>query len=166
MSAELGIAKAVCDWLAAREVPALEGWSGKDRPEEKSCAVVVSVREYDAHTAAFAHYLGERYNVDTAAWEEVFGRKVELKLGLDLYAPEEGTERELQQLLERLTALLTLEAPEGIRIGAVTCGQTRWDEQQRRLRREVTAACTVWLQAVGTECAEFLNFELRGGWKH
>ena len=128
MTGELGIAGAVCQWLKARDIPALEGWSGKFRPEEKECAVVVCVREYDAQNAAFAHYLGERYNEDTAAWEEVFGRKVELKLGLDLYAPEDGSEGELQRLLERLTAVLTLEAPEGIRIGAVTCGQTRWDE--------------------------------------
>ena len=165
MTQDLGVPSAVADWLVEREIPARSGWSGMQRQGVMQPLVVVTLREYAALPAGFEHYLGERYNDKTAAWEEVYGRKVELTLGLDLYAPEMGREEELQRLLERLTQVLTLSAPAGIQVERIACGETRWDEKQRVLKREVSAVCTAWLVAACPEGAEFLEFELRGGWK-
>ena len=166
MSREMGIAAAVCRWLTERDIPAREGWSGEVRPAAEEVVVLVSVREYTARCAGFEHYLGERYNEETAAWEELYGRKVELTLGLDLYAPEREKEENLQKLAQRLAGVLTLEAPEGLQVEQITCGSTQWDEKQRRLKREMSARCTAWLRAVCAGEQEFLDFELRGGWKH
>ena len=128
--------------------------------------VLVTVKEYNACSAGFEDYLGEQYNEENGTWEELYGRKAEVTLGLDLYAPERASEQSLQKLLERLISLLTLEAPDGLQVGNITCGQTKWDEGQRRLKREISARCTLWLRAVCSEGTEFLDFELRGGWKH
>lgn len=166
MSQELGIAAVVCRWLNERGIPAAEGWTGQPRPCAEEPVVVVTVQEYTAATAGFEHYLGERYNEETANWEELYGRKVELTLGLDLYAPEREKEAALQDLAQRLAGILTLETPEGLQVGKITCGKTEWDEQQRRLKREMSASCMAWLRAACAEGAEFLDFELRGGWKH
>lgn len=165
MSQEMGIPAAVYTWLNNQGIPALCGWSGEERNCMTKPIVVVTVRAYSAIPGGFEHYLGERYNEDTAAWEEFYGRKVELTLGLDLYTREEGGEGELQVLLERLVGTLTLGAPEGLQVGDITCGPAQWEEKQRCLKREVSAQCTAWLQAVAAEETEFLDFELRGGWK-
>lgn len=166
MSQTMGISAAVCRWLTERGIPAVEGWVQEPRAEAGEPVVVVTVREYTAQSAGFEHYLGERYNEATAAWEELYGRKVELTLGLDLYAAQRESEGSMQMLAQRLAGVLTLEAPDGLQVGNVTCGKTEWDTGQRRLKREMSACCTAWLQAVCTEESEFLDFELRGGWKH
>ena len=166
MNQQLGISAAVCRWLTERGIPAREGWSGQARNAPGEAFVLVSVREYAACNAGFEHYLGERYNEETAAWEELYGRKVELTLGMDLYARERENEGALQELAQKVAGALTLETPEGLQIGRITCGETQWSEKQRCLKREMSAACTAWLRAVCSEGGEFLDFELRGGWKH
>ena len=166
MNQTMGISAAVCQWLTEREIPAVEGWLSEPRNKAEGPIVVVTVREYTAQNAGFEHYLGERYNEDTASWEELYGRKVELILGLDLYAPERESEGAMQLLAERVAGALTMETPEGLQVGNVTCGKTEWDEKRRLLKRGMSACCTAWLQAVCTEENEFLDFELRGGWKH
>lgn len=165
MSACEQIAGRVTAWLRERGVEARNGWSGAERPGMSAPTVVVSVRSCEAVQGGFAHYLGERYNEETARWEELYGRRLELELGLDLYAPEQSDQGQVQELLEKLTAALTLEQPEGLRLEKLVCGELVWDQKQRRLRQEVTAKCTAWLRAAAPEETVFLDFELRGGWK-
>ena len=166
MSQYLGISAAVCRWLTERGIPAREGWSGGMRSAPGEAFVLVTVREYSACSAGFEHYLGEQYNEETAAWEELYGRKVELTLGLDLYARERESEGALQELVQQVAGVLTLGSPEGLHVERITCGETGWSEEQRCLKKEIHAVCTAWLRAACTEGGEFLDFELRGGWKH
>lgn len=166
MSWEMELPAALAQWLKERGIPALTGWTGEGRGPMTAPAALVTVREYTAGSAGFADYLGERYNGEKGLWEELYGKKVEAVLGLDLYAPERGSEGEMQKLLEDIVRVLSLECPEGLKVGELTCGGTKWDEKQRRLKREVSVSCTLWLQAVCSETGEFLDFELRGGWKH
>ncbi len=166
MSWEEKLPAALARWFQERELPVHAGWTGEHRASVTGATAVVTVQRYEARSAGLGDYLGERYNGETGRWEEVYGRAVSATLGLDLYATERGSEGELQQLLEGLVGVLTLEPPAGLLVGDITCGETRWDEEQRCLKREVRAACTLWLQAVQAETGEFLDFELRGGWKH
>ena len=166
MSRDMGIPAAVADFLTGRGIPVRMGWSGAERGEITAPLVLVTLRSYETLAGGFAHYLGERYNEDAAAWEECYGRKAAVELGLDLIAPEKCTQEQLGSLLEQLAGVLAVEGPEGLRVEALSCGEILWDEKQRCLRQKVTAGCTAWLLAVGREEAEFLDFELRGGWKH
>ena len=155
----------VASWLRARDIPARTGWSGRERERIGAPFVLVSLRRCDALSGGFQEYLGELYNENTGAWEEFYGKKLELELGLDLYAPEAASEDALQELAEKLVQALTLEQPQGLRVGEITCGGIEWDRNQRCLRQEITAKCTAWLRAVCADSGEFLDFELRGGWK-
>jgi len=166
MNWESELPAALAEWLKERGIPALTGWSGQERSALTAPAVVVSVREYTACSAGFSDYLGERYDEESARWEELYGKKVEALLGLDLYAPERSSEGEMQRLLEKMVRTFSLECPEGMRVGELACGGTKWDEKQRRLKREVSVKCTFWIRAVWGDSGEFLDFELRGGWKH
>ena len=160
-----GIVRAVTAWLNEREIPARGGWSEEERIAEDRPIVMVSVKSYAAAHGGFENYLGERYDTDTAAWEEVYGKRVELELGLDLYAEETCGQEWFQETAQELIRVLTLETPAGLRVDEIRCGEIRWDEKLRCLKQEITARCTAWLVAVRREGTEFLDFELRGGWK-
>lgn len=166
MSQDMGIPAAVTEFLTGRGVPARMGWSGEARGAVAAPLVLVTLRSYETLPGGFSHYLGERYNEDTAAWEECYGRKVAVELGLDLVAPEKCGQEQLGRLMEQLAGALAVEAPEGLQMEGITCGEPGWDEKQRCLRQQVTAKCTAWLLAVRREETAFLDFELRGGWKH
>ena len=117
-----------------------------DRPE-----VLVSLRGCRMGPGGFQDYLGERYNPETGRWEERFGRRAELTLGLDLYVPL------------RLGGALLEGGPEGLNVQEFSCGETGWDESGRLLRRGVQAVCGCWVCAWGETDGVFLDFELRGG---
>lgn len=159
------IAAGLAGWLEERGIRALTGWSGQERGREREPTVAVTVREFEAGSGGFGHYLGERYEEESACWVEVYGRRVELTLGLDIYAREGESEEKLQRLAEELARVLTREEPLGLRVEKLICGPCRWDEKQRRLCREVSARCIGWLEASRVDESEFLDFELRGGWK-
>lgn len=159
------LCQGVAAWLMEREVKARAAWPGQEREGLEAPVVFVSLRSCQALSGGFQDYLGEVYNEQTGAWEEFYGKKLELELGLDVYAPETAAERELQQLAQQVIQTLTLGAPEGLQVGEMTCGEIRWDEQQCCLVREMTAHCTAWLRAVAAQSGEFIDFELRGGWK-
>ena len=165
MSWEKDLPAALAQWLSERGIPARTGWTGTPCSGLTAPTAVVTVRGFAADCGGFADYLGERYDEEKSRWEEVYGKKVQLTLGLDLYAPERSSEGEMQALLEQIVRVLTLECPEGMQVGEFTCAETKWDEGQRKLKREVSLKCTLWLQAVMDEYGEFLDFELRGGWK-
>ena len=166
MSRDLGIPAAVAAFLSQRGIPARIGWSGSERLPLTEPLVLVTLRGYETSPGGFAHYLGEQYREDTAAWEECYGRKTKVELGLDLVAPETCSQEELGRLMEQLAGALAVEAPEGLQVDGLTCGAPGWDEKQRCLRQQVSAVCTAWLLAVSREETAFLDFELRGGWKH
>ena len=166
MNWEKQLPDALVRLLREHGVPARTGWTGEEREPLTAPIALVTVREYTACCAGFGDYLGERYNGEKALWEELYGKKVDAVLGLDLYAPERSNEGEMQELLEQIVRVLTLESPAGMQMGEITCAEVTWDERQRILKREVSMKCTLWLQAVCTEIGEFLDFELRGGCKH
>lgn len=166
MSQDLGIPAAVAAFLTEHGVPARTGWSGTERLPLTAPLVLVTLRSYETAHGGFAHYLGERYNEDTAAWEECYGRKAEVELGLDLVAPETCDQESLNHLMEQLAGVLAMEAPEGLQVNSLACAAPVWDEKQRCLRQPVSAACTAWLLALHQEETAFLDFELRGGWKY
>ena len=165
MREQSGIMQTVARWLAERGIPARSAWDGAPCERLNGVCVVVSMKKYAAHPGGFENYLGERYDDGRGAWEEVYGKRVELELGLDLYAPENCTEQETQRVLESMVSALTLEPPDGLRVGEILCGEVGREEALCCLKREVTAKCTAWLQATCEDGGEFLDFELRGGWK-
>ncbi len=160
-----GAVGAVARRLREQGLEVRTGWSGAARQKLTGTAVIVTVRGMEALPGAFAQYLGEGFDEVTGRWREIYGRRIALELGLDLYAPEEAGQEELAAALERLTQALSADCPAGLRLEKLSCGEVDWEKDQRALRQEVTARFGVWLEARTEDGAEFLDFELRGGWK-
>ena len=157
------IRQTMADYLCQQGVPAVTAWPAAPRQEWTEPVVVVSVRGCRAGSASFQDYLGERYNPETGRWEERFGRRAELTLGLDLYVPLRLGGGGMQSALDALAGALLEGGPEGLNVQEFSCGETGWDESGRLLRRGVQAVCGCWVCAWGETDGVFLDFELRGG---
>ena len=156
------IRQTMADYLCQQGVPAVTAWPAAPRQEWTEPVVVVSVRGCRAGSASFQDYLGERYDERSGRWEERYGKRAQLTLGLDIYAPEREDGEAVQSAFDALAGVLVLGGPEGLDLQEFSCGQTAWDGESRRLKRPVEAVCTAWLCAVTDAGGVFVDFELRG----
>ena len=155
----------MADYLSANGVAAEPAWSGRERTALAGPKAVVSVRKCQVGPAGFQDYLGERFDKDSGQWRELYGRKAELTLGLDLYAPEETEGAELERAVFRLARALVRGGPPDVGVKELAWGETERDGKSRLLRRTVRAVCVVRLTGEEEPSAVFSEFEVRGGLK-
>ena len=154
----------MAEYLTGQGVAAVTAWPPEERQALEGPVAVVSLRGCRAEPGGFQNYLGERYNQEKGMWEELYGQRVTLTFGLDLYAPARGDGAELQGAFDALTQALTLGGPQGLPVQEFSCGETEYDAGARLRKRSVQAVCRAFLRAVeGTEDVFFTDFELRGG---
>lgn len=128
------------------------------------CPVVaVSMRSCTAEQSGFANYLGERKNTETGIWEELYARKINVILGLDIYASVELGETAIELVFDQLVEALTIQSMDGMTLGEISCKETGYDEGERLLKRTVEAEGMLYLYAVAEAGETFLDFKLKGG---
>ena len=149
----------LAELLRQRGVDALCAWPDSQRVRKNGAVAAVSLRQCEGGPAGFRDYLGERYNRESGQWEELYGRKVRLVFGLDLYAPRGAL---AQSALDRLTEALCRGGPAGLSITELSAGEMTFDGTLRLFRLPVEAACTATLYAVAEEGGAFVDFEVRG----
>jgi hypothetical protein len=153
----------MADYLREQGVEAVTAWSGQARQKQTKPVVVVSLRECQAGPAGFQDYLGEQYDEASGLWLERYGRKATLTFGLDLYAPAESSEAEVQKEFDTLAGALAQGGPDGLAIEEFSCGEMEYDQSGRLLKQSAQAVCQAYLCAVAQESDTFVDFELRGG---
>lgn len=126
--------------------------------------VSVSIGSYRVSGSGMGDYLGTRAASGGQGEKELFGRRLELTLGFEVFAPFGGTggaavcDRAADAL--RL-ALGTLQA--GLRVLEMDCGETAADETVGAYRCRCEANCVAFLVAeTGGEAPEFTDFKLKG----
>lgn len=166
MSGELEqIRESMAAFLNARGVKAVTAWPDGGRSWGDGPAAVVSVRSCQAAGSGIGDYLGRQTNPDSGAELEVYGRRLEVRLGLDLWAAGAGGAERLQAAFDGLLEALRDGEPEGLRIREITCGETEYDRTTGLMVRRVEAKCGAFLYAAAEEGSAFLEFEIRGAWK-
>lgn len=96
---------------------------------------------------------GKRYNQERGCWEELYGRKVRLVFGLDLYAPGPDGAPALRTAFDVVAGALQREGPEGLKLLELSCGEVEDDPGTDLLRCPAEAVCEGWLYAVADEAA-------------
>ncbi len=150
---------ALAAFLKAQGLPAVTAWPPADRGGPGRAVCAVSLRGMEAGAPGFQDYLGERYDEARGAWGELYGKKMKLTLGLDLYA---ATADQAQAGLDLLTAALEGELPAGLRLEEFSAGETCWRESERRFLCPAQARFAVWSYVVAGEDGSFLDFEVEG----
>ena len=151
-------------YLTEHGVEAVSAWPERARPPAAGAVAAVSLRRCEGADAGFGDYLGERYNEETGRWEELYGKRLTLTFGLDLFAGtgEAAGERQVRSAFDRMNAALQSGGPKGLKIRDISCGETVYDRTAGRYRCPVEAVCEVRLYAAAEEGGAFLDFQVKG----
>ncbi len=150
-------------YLAEHQISAVSAWPDGDRLDRSGAVVSVSLRKCQGGPSGFQDYLGERFNRESGAWEELYGKRVKLTFGLDLYADAQAGEGALERAFDQLAGALQQGGPEGLELEEFSCGETAYQTKDRLLKRPVQAVYRAYLYAVAQPGGAFVDFEIRGG---
>lgn len=154
----------MAEHLRQKGLEAVTAW--EERPVLRPTGVVaaVSVKAWEGGPSGFRDYLGERWDEASGTWQELYGRRMRLTMGLDLYAHrgDGGGEKALRRAFDLMCSGLGESGPEGLRILELSCGEVAFDQRLNLYRCGVEAVCEGYLYAVAEAGGAFLDFELRG----
>ena len=133
-------------------------------PEARWSAPVaaVSLSAVQCAPGGFQHYLGARKNPDTGLEEELYGRKVELTLALDLYALRDGGEGDCQAALALAAEILLAGGAGGLDVVELAADRVEFLAQDGLYRLPVRCRCGGWLIARADSAGVFTDFEVKG----
>lgn len=154
--------EAAAEYLRGRGVDAVTAWRPEVRTRLDTAVAVVSLRACAGGPAGFRDYLGERYDPERGVWAELYGRRADVTLGLDLYAPGKQGEAGCAALFAQISAALADGGPEGLRVQELHCGETEYDSQMGLFRCRAQASCGVYLYAAAAEGESFTEFRVKG----
>ena len=152
----------MAEFLNRNGVEAVCAYPDGGRTRRDGAVAAVSVRACQGGPEGFRDYLGERYDEATGQWQELYGRRITLTLGLDLYAPQGCGAAGIQAAYDRLAEALQWDGPTGLVLQELSCGETEFDREAGLFHRPVTAVCRGFLYAVASEGGQFVDFIVRG----
>ena len=160
------VREALAEYLQDRGIHAVTAWSEEAKKRHGKPVVAVSLKESRGTGAGFQNYLGERYNEADGRWEELYGKKLELTFGLDLYGGTEQGAAGCQKEFDALADALASGGPEGLRLGALSCGETEFDRETGMFHCPAELEASAWMYAVAAgDGGVLLDFTVRGAWK-
>lgn len=127
--------------------------------KNSAATLSLSLRSATSETAGFGHYLGEQYNEETSTWEELYGRKIDITFGLDLYG---GESQMVADAFDALVDSLHLEGPTGLHIITVSGGELSYKKDLALFYHPAQVTCQAYIYAVAQEGDIFTDFEVRG----
>ena len=151
--------QALARYLTEKGLEAVTAWGEQRRCRPGRAVAAVSLRGMECKGSGLQDYLGERFDGDRGQWEELYGKKVELTFGLDVYA---ATAQEVQAGLEALGTALEQRGAAGMAPVELSAGETEYQSESRRYVCPVQARFSAWATAVSRGEGEFLDFEVRG----
>ncbi|MCI2106215.1 MAG: hypothetical protein LKK00_05780 [Intestinimonas sp.] len=162
MTALEHIRKLMTELLMAAGLDAVTAWPESRRTRHIGATAAVSIRACESGPGSFCDYLGEQYDTKSETWRELYGKKMKITFGLDLYAPREGGAATCQSAFDRLAGALQSGGPSGLSVLSLTQGETAFDRDTELYHCPVTAVCQACLYATAEEGGAFLDFEVKG----
>ena len=163
MTAVKQVRRAVTAAIAAAGGAAAESYSEEKFKRSERAVTAVGARETAIAPGGGLEYLGRRTDEGTQETREVYGRQMELKLSMDIFAPRalgaDGCEEEAERVMQALVTAL----PEGLKLRELRLGQTEWDKVTGMFRLRASAAYAAYfLCELTEEETVFTDFVLKG----
>lgn len=158
------IISCVCDGLVTGGVSAVisqNPFGGKKR--HVNPIVTVGLKAGSAVSCGLAEYMGMRYISSSDSYCEVYGKKIDVSLGLSMWSPKtssEGHEKCLQLFSQIIDALDSL--PDPLKVKELSCGETHYDPSAEMFRCDAELKLSAFLTAESDDDSQFLDFKLRG----
>lgn len=140
--------------VAAMEPDSRKRWDGP--------VAAVSLRKVVCAPGGFKDYLGLRDDPDTGNQEELYGKAVEVTLGLDIYAPREGGESACQQGVCLMAEALTARGVGGLTVEEFETGPVEFLERDGLYRLTAKCLCKGWMVAAVDSTGAFVDFVVKG----
>lgn len=156
------VRKALAERITDAGIPVVQAWERARLPALSGVAAVIGVEETTSSDAGQWNYLGMSYDATQDQTMERYGRKLQLQLYIDLYAPKDQAEA-CGQSIEKLEELLLDPLYAGVRAQTVHCDALGVDSASGYLKCRCSAACTAYFTASRIdESAMLTDFELKG----
>ena len=162
MSELESIISAVCSWLEGLKIRAAAAYIPGASKRHAAPIVTVGLQTGAAMSCGQVDYLGIKTD-ETGASRELYAKRVELTLGLDIWAPrtENGGAQACADLFGTMAAQIPT-LPSGIRVREITCGETRFDETAGMYLCPASMTTAVYLYAEADEYGIFTDFYVKG----
>ena len=149
--------------LGEAGIGAMAAYSRSWAQEQSEAMLAVSICGCESTAAGLGVYLGERYDEETAAWQEEYGQRCELTVALDAYSPRTAGALACETVLERAHDVLLRSSDGGIRAMEMKWEAVCWDADSGMFLQKGRLACSVYLiAAVEEETGLLLDFRLKG----
>lgn len=154
--------QAAAELLREYGVQAVTAMEAAPRRRWDGPVAAVSLSRLVCAPGGFRDYLGLRENPDAGGQEELYGRAVELTLGLDLYAPREGGESACQQAACLMAEALACRDLAGLSVEEFETGAVEFLERDGLYRLPARCRCRGWMAAAVDGSGAFVDFEVKG----
>lgn len=152
----------MASFLCENGIDAMASWPDTRRERLTQPTVLVSLESLSCSPAGMQDYLGQRQNETTGQWEELYGRRAQAVLDLDVLAPEDSSAQECRQTANALARLFQTERPGALTVQELRLDEPEHDEKRGLLRLRCVLTCTGIVCTAGEEAGTFLDFTLRG----
>lgn len=149
----------LCAYLKEKGLAAVDAWTEIPRRQPGQPVAAVSLRALESGPPGFQNYLGERWDEAKGQWLELYGKKVILTFGLDIYA---ATADKARTGLELLSAALEGEGPGGLRPTGFSAGEVAYRPESKQYVCPAEARFSAWAVMEAGEDGSFLDFEVKG----
>jgi hypothetical protein len=152
---------AVVSALKGAGVAATSALPAATMPQLNGPVTAVGLQSATATRSGFYDYLGLE-TMDDGSRRELYGRKLEATLFLDIYSPARLGGAECRRAAEAVSEVL-LCGVDGVSLGTFTLGQCVYDEASNCFLCACTVEANAYVYAVASEDGtEFTDFILKG----
>ena len=152
----------VAEQLRRAGVNAVSGMESARSSRWREAVAAVSLIRVVCAPGGFKDYLGT-HQEENGLERELYGRKVELTLALDIFAPRDGGESACQNAAETVAESLVCHGAAGLNALEIQAGQVEFLDKEGLYRQKTTCRCRAWLVARMDEGGgAFADFEVKG----
>ena len=126
--------------------------------------ICVGIKGGSGVPAGVGEYLGTKYDAQKDKYIELYGKKLDIKIGFDIFSPDNESygARSCTKIWGELAGAWS-NMPEGIKVRKISCGTTEYDKSADMYLCEAEMECTAFLYAAADDdTGEFLDFKLKG----